>query len=122
MAHDGIADVVIVRGLRAVEQDGVFYLGGIADDAACADERVAADKCAGAHLGLRPDDSGACNVDVRVKLGAFRDPHVFAALLVFLGRKCFAERFNELADLRQRLPRVGAGFKQRARRGVAEII
>jgi len=63
-----------------------------------------------------PTDSGACNVDVRVKLGAFRDPHVFAALVVFLGRKCFAERFNELADFRQRLPRVGAGFKQRARR------
>lgn len=44
IAQNGIADVIIVRGLHAVEKDAVFQLAGIADHRAVADEHVAADK------------------------------------------------------------------------------
>src|SRR5699024_2101674 len=59
VAQDGVAHVVIVRGLHLVEQDDVLELHGVAHDAALADDGAAAYKRAMPHLGLVVDDTGA---------------------------------------------------------------
>jgi len=59
VAEDGIADVIEVRHLTAVEEQRVLQLGGIAHDAVVADDDVFADVGVVPDLAIFPDDGGA---------------------------------------------------------------
>ena len=56
MAENRIADVIVVRHLRAVEEQRVFQLGRIADHAAIADDDIFAYVGVVADLAVFPDD------------------------------------------------------------------
>jgi len=111
MAQHRVADVVEVRHLRAVEQDRVFDLDGVADDAFLADDGLAANERAVADLGAvvddrRPRDQGGRG-DGRVP----GDPHVAVDALVLVLTKRLAQRLDVVADLGQHFPRIALALE-----------
>ncbi len=56
VAENGVADVIVVRCLRAVKEERVFQLGRIADDAAVADDDILAEIGVVADLAILSDD------------------------------------------------------------------
>ena len=118
IAQNGIADVIIVRGLHAVEKDAVFQLAGIADHRAVADEHVAADKRAGAHLGLFANHARACDAGRRRNRRRLGDPHIRRRMIVSAQIERSADFEHRFADVGKRFPRIFARGKHLFRAGM----
>ena len=77
VAEDGIADVIEVRRVGAIEQQRVFQFGRIADDTAVADDDVFADVGVVADLAVLADDGRAFDHCAVLDDGAFADENFF---------------------------------------------
>ena len=104
VAEDGVADIIEVRHLRAVEEERVLQLGRIADDAAVADDDVLAEIGIVANLAIPADDGRAFDHRAGFNQRAFADENFFADARA---RKSFGRGlFRHLRD-------VGFNFRQR---------
>src|SRR5699024_7262328 len=84
VAQHAVADIVEVRHLRVIEEDGVFYLHGISHHTVFADDGLAADKGTVAYLRAMIDDGRAGDGRRGGDGGVPGDPYVLAGALVFL--------------------------------------
>ena len=84
-----------MRHLYIIEKNDVFELRGVADDAVIADERIAADESAGAHLGLMPDDARRAEIRGGIDLRVARDPNALLGMVVFVRAERRAERGDQ---------------------------
>ena len=100
---------------------GILHHGGVSYDGVFADYRAAADKSTVAHLRTMVDDARRADIRRRKNLGVARYPDVFAALFVLLLGQSTAERDNEIAYIREHLPRVGLALEKRSGYGFAQI-
>ena len=89
-----------------VEENDVFQLHGVADDAVGADERAGADECAVAHLGLRADDARRAEIGRGKDLRGLMHPDVLGDFLVILAQRR-SQLEDEILDALQRLPGIG---------------
>ena len=106
-AQNGIADIVVVRHLALIEQNDILKLTGISDNAALADQCLAANEGALTNFGVFIDDAGTGNVG-RVKYpGAFGNPYILAALFKAILRERFSQRQDDLLYVRKDLPGIG---------------
>ena len=96
-----------------VEQDTVFQLGRVADDAVLSDEHRSAYERRGAHLRSLADDRGAEQYRGRIDLAAFVNPDLVRDLVVLRGVERAAKRTNKRFDARQHFPGVFRVVKQR---------
>ena len=123
MAEDGVADVIEVRHLRAVEEERVFQLGRIADDAAVADDDVLADVGVVADLAVLADDGRAFDERARFNHRAFADKNFFADARA--GKSFGRILFRHLREVRfnflERVPREFAVGKNRGVLGLREV-
>ena len=108
--EDGVADIVVVRGLDVVEQDDVLQFAGVADDAVGTDECGAADECAVANFGLGPDDAGRSEVCGREHRCRLVDPHMLLDFFIVVTQRR-AEFEDEVLDALQGFPGVGELFE-----------
>ena len=124
VAEDGVADVIEVRRLRAVEKQGVFQLGRIADDAAFADDDVFTDVGVVTDLAVLADDGRAFDHDAVFENRAFTDENVFAdegAAFALVPQLRFQVRGNISFNFLERVPREFAIGKNRDVFGLRQV-
>ena len=74
VAEDGIADIVVMRGLDIVEEDNVLELAGVSHHGVFADNGTAADKGTVADFGTVVDDAGRTDPGRGKDFGILCDP------------------------------------------------
>ena len=121
VAEDGVADVVIVRGLDVVEQDDVLELNGVADDCVLADDGAAADERAVADLRAVVDDAGRAEVSRGEHLCVLRHPYALAGVIELVRIERGAELEDEVLYPVKHLPGVGLAVKQFLCDGLIQI-
>ena len=97
-AEDRITDIVVMRHFYVVEDDHVLQFARIADDTIRTDQGRAAHKSAVAHLGMRPDDAWRTKIGTRKDMGRLMDPDMFRNFVIFIFRKMFPQRENQILD------------------------
>ncbi len=123
VAEDGVADVIEVRHLRAVEEQRVLQFGRIADDAAVADDDVLAEVGVVANLAIFPDDGRAFDHRARFDDGAFADKNFFADARAgkAFGRILFRLSREVGFDFLERVPGVLAAVEDGGVFGLREV-
>jgi len=123
VAENGVADVIVMRHLRAVEEQRVFQLGGIADHAAVADDDVLADVGVVPDLAVFPDDGRAFDHRAGFHDRAFADDDAFADARAGkpLGRILFRHLVETSFDFLERVPGELAIVKNRGVFGLREV-
>jgi hypothetical protein len=123
VAEDGVADVIEVRHLRAVEEERVFQFGRIADDAAVADDDVFAEVGVVADLAIFADDGRAFDHRAGFDEGAFADENFFANARAgkAFGRILFRHTGDVGFNFLERIPREFAIGKNRGVFGLRQI-
>src|SRR2546426_4321241 len=124
VAENRVTDVIEVGSDGMIEQERVFDLAGISDDAVVADDDIFADIRVVANLAVTADDGGPFNHGAILDQGAFADKDFLAdvgnALAMIVERG--PEMSLEVAlDFLQRLPGVLTAVKNGRVRGLAEI-
>ena len=76
-----------MRGLDAVEQNGILQFAGISDDGSLPDDRVSPDESTVTDLRLLIDNAGSRDGSGRRDLRALRDPDAFLRIVEFVRRK-----------------------------------
>ena len=97
VAQNGVAYVVVVGSLNVVEENDVFELNGVADNAVRADESRASDESAVSYFCFGADDAGCAEVSGLKNLGGLVNPNAFGSLLV-IAAECGAELEDKVLD------------------------
>lgn len=121
VAQDGVAHIVVVRGLDVVEEDHVFQLHRIAHYTVGSHQSGTPDEGAVAYLGLRTDDAGCAQVGGGGHHGGFVDPDVLLGLAVLLSGELAAQGEDQVLDAVQGLPGVLKLPEIIPRQGVGQI-
>ena len=83
-----------------------------------ADERIAADESAGAHLGLFANHARACDAGRRRNRRRLGDPHIRRRMIVSAQIERSADFEHRFADVGKRFPRIFARGKHLFRAGM----
>jgi len=123
VTEDGVADVIEVRRLRAVEEQRVFQFGRIAEDAAVADDDVLADVGIVADLAILADDGRAFDHRAGFDDCAFADKNFFADARAgkSFWRILFWHAGEVTFNFLERVPREFAIGKNRGVFGLREV-
>ena len=123
VAENGVADVIEVRRLRAVEEERVFQFGRIADDTAVADDDVFAEVGVVADLAIFSDDGRAFDECAGFDDCAFADENFFADARAgkSFGRILFRHAGEVAFNFLERVPGEFAIGKNRGVLGLREV-
>lgn len=124
VAEDGVAHIVVMRHLAAVEDDAVLELTRVSEHAAVADDDVLADVAAGAELAVPPDPGRAFDHHARLQRGALINEHILAderAWRHLRANLALQPEFEVGLDPRQRRPHWRVIREQDAMLRVGEI-
>jgi hypothetical protein len=124
VAEDGVADVIEVRRGGVVEQQRVFQLGGISDDAVVADDDVVADVGVVADLAIATDDGGAFDHGAVFDDGAFADEDILADerdAVAAIFQAGFEVGGEVILDLFERFPGVMAAVEDGGVFGLLQV-
>ena len=121
VAEDGIADVVVMRGLDMIEQDHVLQLDAVADNTVSTDECGASDESAMTHLSIRSDDAGSAEISRREDLRSLVDPDSGLYFFVVLSQRRTQGK-DQILDPLECFPRIGEMAEIICREGMFKIV
>ena len=111
IAQDRITDIIEVRYLRLVEDDGVLDFAGIADDTSFTDDGVASDIGTVSDLAVLADDSRSFDQCAWCDVHAAVHPDIFFYFFEFVFIQFFDQLVDEILDLRESFPWIFIFFK-----------
>ena len=121
-SQDRVSNVVEMRHLNPVKQDGVLDLCGISDDAAASDDHIAPQESAGADLRVRTDEQRSLDGCCRRQLHRLVNVHILADELILSGGKDLRDLLDDLADVGKHFPRIRVFLQPFAADGIGQVI
>ena len=106
ISEDGVADIVIMRNLYAVEKNNVLQLGGVTDYAAFTDESGTTYERALTHFCLVTDDARSADISGSEYFGIFCDPDILSRMIEFIFRKSFSDLEDQVSNSGECFPGI----------------
>jgi len=121
VSENGIADIVEVRNLNAVEQNAVLQLARVSHNRAFSDDSRTAYECAVAYFRARVDDARTVDTGTRCDYGVFGNVNSVASIIIKRRIQVLAKFDDVILDFVEQLPRICVADENLCGNGVRSI-